>query len=583
MEPLTVLSEFDQDEPTLNIIHFNDVYNIEQSTDPDQLGGAPLFVALLDHLREKHKGSITIFSGDILSPSSMSTMCMGQQMIDLMKYFRIDYACIGNHDFDFGMDQLKKLLEAPDTNTSWFLSNLFDYETKEPLPLVHVSEIVAHQGVKIGLMGLIENEWIDTLGTVDRDELLYEDFIQKGRELAVEMRKKGAEFVIAITHMRIHNDNRLLNQVEEIDLILGGHDHDDGIEKSKGRLLVKSGTDFRETSLIQILIGDQGPKFNVHRYFTDGSIPPNKEVELLVEEYMNAIEEKLNETIGTLNVDLDGRFSTVRLKESNLGNFVCDCVMRELDIDCVLLNSGSLRSDRFHKSGEFKLRDIKQILPSPDQMVVVKCPGTKLKEALENSVSKWPSLEGRFLQVAGVKFKFDPRRPSGQRVLPASIMINDSEIDLNEDYVVSVKEYMYKGRDGYEMLSDCELLVDEENGPCLPNTIINYFNALKQWKESQWNKRHRLSVISLQLSKGVLLNLHEIEIKAKPKLSFKTVSTAFTQALKLHGHVSRTRSRSKSLAALDIADQASRYRINKTDFSYGSSDDKKIRCFKAIT
>ena len=75
-------------------------------------------------------------------------------------------------------------------------------------------------------IGLVEKEWLDTLSTINPEEVTYTDFVDAGTMLARELKEtKNCEIVIALTHMRTPNDIRLAENVSEIDLILGGHDH----------------------------------------------------------------------------------------------------------------------------------------------------------------------------------------------------------------------------------------------------------------------------------------------------------------------------------------------------------------------
>ena len=67
---------------------------------------------------------------------------------------------------------------------------------------------------------------MDTLSTINPEEVTYTDFVEAGTMLARELKKnKNCEIVIALTHMRTPNDVRLAENVAEIDMILGGHDH----------------------------------------------------------------------------------------------------------------------------------------------------------------------------------------------------------------------------------------------------------------------------------------------------------------------------------------------------------------------
>ena len=74
-------------------------------------------------------------------------------------------------------------------------------------------------------VGVVEQEWLDTLATINADQVDYEDYVVAANRLAAQLREEGCEVVIALTHMRTPNDIRLAENVEGVDLILGGHDH----------------------------------------------------------------------------------------------------------------------------------------------------------------------------------------------------------------------------------------------------------------------------------------------------------------------------------------------------------------------
>ena len=75
-------------------------------------------------------------------------------------------------------------------------------------------------------IGLVEKEWLDTLAAIDPGHVTYTDYVDCGRLLARNLKEvHGCRLIIALTHMRTPNDERLAKEVEEIDLILGGHDH----------------------------------------------------------------------------------------------------------------------------------------------------------------------------------------------------------------------------------------------------------------------------------------------------------------------------------------------------------------------
>ena len=103
---------------------------------------------------------------------------------------------------------------------------MIDLSTVNPLGEGIPKLVMEWEGRKIGFVGLVEESWIDTLGTVDPKFLEYHDFIEIGTKLAAELRVEGCNAVIALTHMRTANDLRLANSAADFDLILACHDHD---------------------------------------------------------------------------------------------------------------------------------------------------------------------------------------------------------------------------------------------------------------------------------------------------------------------------------------------------------------------
>lgn len=119
-----------------------------------------------------------------------------------------------------------------------------------------------------------------------------------------------------------------------------------------------------------------------------------------------------------------------------------------------LINSGSFRSDSLEPSGDITRETIDTILPFKDDAVLVDISGSELLAILENSVSQYPLLDGRFLQVSGVIFAFDPRKPPLERLQPGSVEVREDDgsfvpIDKTRTYRCAMKTYVFAGKDGY--------------------------------------------------------------------------------------------------------------------------------------
>ena len=91
-----------------------------------------------------------------------------------------------------------------------------------------------------------------------------------------------------------------------------------------------------------------------------------------------------------------------------------------------------------------------------DSLVLIDIKGEQIHQALENGVSQWPKLDGRFPQVGGLTFAFDPTKPPGSRIDPAYIKIGTEYMDRQQHYKVATKAYLANGEDGYSALSQGE-------------------------------------------------------------------------------------------------------------------------------
>lgn len=562
----------------LEIIHFNDVYHVSP-TKEEPVGGASRFASKINEtLSESNLDDkpLVLFSGDAFNPSLEGTITRGSHMPEILNQFHIAAACLGNHDFDFGMPQLEKLIGK--TNFPWLLSNVLNGETNHPAdPAVQRYLILEQSGLRIGLIGLVEKEWIQTIPSFP-PELTYYDFVEVARDLSRQLRDPNGphhvDLVIALTHMRVPNDIKLARSCkDEIDLILGGHDHfyyvsksidivgdhwtreknlddvgfdpeseEDDDEQGSVRV-VKSGTDFREFSLLKIEVEENSGKkyikdMSAERIVIDSSITPDEKTEQLVQDVANVVSQKTGTAIGYTTVPLDGRSMSVRTEETNLGNLTADLMMMyyrnmHSPAEIGFCVGGTIRNDSVIEPGEITFGDILTAFPFLDPVVVIRITGRQLWDALENSVSEYPKQEGRFPQLAGIRLEWNPNAPSGNRVRRVYTVrhhnigsnLKDSngrrrsltfphmadrkekynpdnmdELDFEREYVVATRNYLIGGYDGYTAFKvpEDKIVVDEEMG-VLVSTLyrkfflgLKYINAFREYQAKHVHKADRV-------------------------------------------------------------------------------------------
>lgn len=284
------------------------------------------------------------------------------------------------------------------------------------------AEASPDSGLRIGVVGLGEREWLETLNSLP-PQIDYRSASATARELVPGLRsgrlgkegdagkeEGGCAFIVALTHQREPNDVKLAENTGDIvDLVLGGHDHFYSHQLVGGRTSVlRSGTDFKDLSYIEVRRpkdevsskdAEAAPRWDLRivRRSLMSSVSEEPHMAELVGSLTSSLKQSLEKPIGWTLSPLDARFITVRLAESNLGNFVCD-IMRHhyayAGADCALMAGGTIRGDQIYPPGAIRVKDVTDCFPFEDPCVVLGVKGQQLWDALENGVSLYPALEG---------------------------------------------------------------------------------------------------------------------------------------------------------------------------------------------
>lgn len=490
--------------PTLRFIHYNDVYHVDASS-AEPAGGIARFQTVINEYRDdpKYKDQsnlLVFFSGDAFNPSLESSVTKGSHMVPILNDIGTDVACVGNHDLDFGVTQFRHLAEQ--CTFPWLLSNVLDPALGEGIPLGNAKSsiiIESSNGVKIGLIGLVEREWLATINSLPPN-LIYKSAHKTAEELVPGLREQGAEVIVVVAHQREPNDNKVAKLVPEglVDIILGGHDHNYAHSVVNGCHVLRSGTDFKQLSYIEARRKQAGGwDFQIVRRDIVSSIPEDPKAKETSAQLTNALKAKLDKPIGHSLAPLDARFVVVRKQESNMGNFVCDLMRTHYNADCCIMAAGTIRGDQIYPPGVLRIKDIMNCFPFEDPCVVVEAPGQAILDALENSVSTYPALEGRFPQVSNIVFTFDASLPPGKRIPgpTTNVQIGGEPLVLDKMYKLVTRDYMTRGKDGFKSLlaessgGQLKEIVSDENGMLISMLLRQYFMSLKtlgQW--SKWGK-----------------------------------------------------------------------------------------------
>lgn len=428
------------------------------------------YVGLIKERRAAAPGpTLWLGAGDDLGSSQMSSVFFGQQMIDIFNAGGLDADTMGNHEFDYGPDNFLERARA--SRFSWLSANVIDRRTGDVFGAdagVRRYMVRDMGGVRVGITGVA---WGFLGSSAHGPNVEVLDAATALRTVVPEMRAAGAQVVLVMSHMCVPQAEQVAAAVPGITAILGDHCAVRMREpRMVGSTLIASRGDEYQ-ALGELTVTVEGGAVTAQRYqeleVTKDS-PADSAVAAIVADYTGRLVAEFRTVLGETTVALDARNATVRAMESNLGNYLADAMRTWGRADVALQNGGGIRGNREYPAGPLTRGDIVAILPFNNTGVVLRLSGADLRAAVENGVSGVPDA-GRFPQVSGMTYAFDPSAPAGSRVY--DITVGGAPLDPARMYTVATNNFMADGGDGYEMFKAAERLVTAQAGPLLTDVL----------------------------------------------------------------------------------------------------------------
>ena len=455
----------------ITLLQINDSYVLEP-VDGGRRGGMARLATQVKRLRAAHPNVVVAHAGDMLSPSPMSTVLRGAQMIAVLNAVGLDGATFGNHEFDFGPRVLRERMS--ESRFTWLSANVLERGGVRPFGGAAREQMLERGGRRIGLFGLTTADTASTsAGGADVD---FTDPETAGRAVAADLRGRGAQLVVGVTHQHMRAD-RALATAADVDVILGGHEHEPLVAEEGKALITKAGSDARYLVEVDVWLRSDGAL--VERSWTfheiSARLPEDPEVAAVVRDYETRLGRELATEIGRTIVPLEARRAPLRTGETNLGDFIADAMRARLDADVALINGGGVRTDRIIPAGTLTRREVLGLLPFTNVVVKLAVSGARLREALEQGLSRLEREGGGFLHVSGLRLAYDPRLPAGRRVL--GVEVGGAPLDPAKTYTAAVVDWIARGGDGVTALREGRVLVDAVSGPQLSDIVLEAITA----------------------------------------------------------------------------------------------------------
>ena len=450
----------------LTILQINDVY----TTVPiNGVGGLARVATLKKRLGENGHPVIMAIAGDFLSPSVASSVFKGEQMVATLNAAGLDYATFGNHEFDFGIDVLKKRMS--ESTFTWVVSNVLDANGKaigKAVPYV-----VRQAGpLKVGIIGLCITS--STIAPAWKNQFRFISAAEAAARYLPILKRAGVNAIVALTHLTFEEDRRLAEKFPDIDVIVGGHEHYPLTTTETHTLVSKAGSDARFAARID-LRRQAPPRGVLERFFElvpiTSAIPDDPATAAVADGFEKRLGTELDMVVGTSTTPLDATDRRL-VEETGLGNLIADALRDDVSADVALANAGGARGSRVYPAGPLTRRTLLSIHPFGNVACKIAMSGRVLLAALNHGFSNLPVGAGQFPQVSGVTMKVNANAPQATRV--TDVKVNGQPLDLEKTYTVAVPDYVMNGGDGYAMFQGQKVLVDSQSGDLLVLALEKY-------------------------------------------------------------------------------------------------------------
>ena len=525
-------------EKDLVLVHTNDVHGRiveEKGRDKNTsvVGDAKLATVIENERAKKDQTTVVLDAGDAFQGLPISNSSKGEERAKILNEINYDAMAVGNHEFDFGLDEAKKykeILKFPLLSANTYVNGarLFEAST-----IIDKDKSV--KGDEVVVIGVTTPETATKTHPKNVEGVTFKDPIPEVLNVVKEIQAKakatGDDYktYVVLAHLGVDTTtpdawrgSTLADELSKSPLLKGkrvvvidGHSHtvesktygDNVTYNQTGSYLNNIG---KVTLKPKSLLGTP----SLIKASETTNLTPNATVKKLVDQ-IKAKYDAENAVVVVKNspVELSGTRENVRVRETNLGNVVADSLYEygqtgfQNKTDIAVTNGGGLR-ETIAKDKPITKGSVIAVLPFGNTISQIKVTGQNVLEMFEKSLGSilqvdkagktvldengQPLLEpsGGFLHVSGAKVYYDTNLPSGKRVLRVEVKNHDTgaydKLDLNKTYYLTTNDFLAAGGDGYTMLGGAR-----EEGPSMDEAFKNYLEKADLTKYAVVNPNSR--------------------------------------------------------------------------------------------
>ncbi len=458
---------------------------------------------------EKTPNVTLVDAGDAIQGEVIGSISKGEYITDMMNKVGYDLAILGNHEFDYGMEQLKYLIGK--ANHTYLGCNLtYSGNGENALSEVKPYKIISYGETDVAYIGVSTPETLTSSTPtyfMENGEFVYsftagnngQDLYSCVQGYIDECKNNGADYVIVISHLgdleesAPYNSVELIKNTSGIDAVIDGHAHNSIPSRieldKKGDDVLLSSTGTKFANIGQLVITANG-------YITAGLISDYNQKDSEIDSYITTVkssyEETMNKVVATSDIKLsctdENGIRLVRNRETPIGNLCADAYRYVTGADIAVVNGGGIRADL--PQGDITYADIIAVHPFGNTLCMVEATGQEIVDSLEIASRATMAVyeengyaageDGSFQSVSGLKYTIDTSVESGvvmdengmfveitgkRRVKNVSVLNDNGSyepIDLNKTYTFACHNYLIKNSGGgITQFSDNKLLIDE--------------------------------------------------------------------------------------------------------------------------
>ncbi|WP_249409137.1 bifunctional metallophosphatase/5'-nucleotidase [Acinetobacter sp. NRRL B-65365] len=515
---------------TINILAFNDFHgNLEppkrfiEADDPNDssktvripVGGVSYFADAIKKLRAQYPNNAVVSAGDLISASPLtSSLFLDEPTIETMNDIQIDFNAVGNHEFDRGTDELRRLQNGGcqqytsakpcQINPNFegakfnFLAANVSMKADPNKTLFPAYKVKTYGGIPVAFIGMTLKATPSIVSAAGIKDVNFNDEADTVNALIPELKKQGIEAIVVVVHEGVAPSTKfnkktceglsgpllgILDRLDPaVDVVVSGHTHQSYIcdystkNPQKPFLLTSAGQ--YGTIITNIQLELDGKTGNVIKKdaaqvpvqseaYTSGTTTVNltdlyqkfnktPSIEAILDKYRQAVTTISARVVGTADGVINR--NATESGESALGNLIADAqqamalTASNQGSDFTLMNPGGVRADlQVNTNNQITFGDVFTVQPFGNSIVTLSLTGKQIRDVLEQQWSGANAATVRILQPSK-EFNYSYKKDNSVSPRASNILVAGQALDDSTVYRVTVNSFLADGGDNFTIL-----------------------------------------------------------------------------------------------------------------------------------